>query len=170
MISLSSDSITNSYRTKTSLQPILKDVDKEVEEFRNLSYTIGGFILFPSKRIDGQMTINGARGFNGKIADRFDLTLECIRLHYLNQPNPLESVLKVNSNFFDLFTDFRGYVEFFLLQDLVQSDLKSIHFFTDFEVPFETSPLPRSASEYLIYKQRNMKFLNERNRRISSFK
>ena len=80
-ISLSSDSISNSYRDKKALSSIVQDLSKEVEEFRNLGSTIGGYILFPSKKIDGKMTINGARGFNQKIADRFDLTLECIRLH-----------------------------------------------------------------------------------------
>ena len=36
----------------------------------------GGMMVFPGNRIDGKQTINGARGFNRKIADGFDLTLE----------------------------------------------------------------------------------------------
>lgn len=152
------------------LQPLLQDVQKEVEEFRNLSYTVGGFILFPSKRIDGQMTINGARGFNSRIADRFDLTLECIRLHYLQKPNPLEKVLNLNSNFFDLFIDFKGYVEFFLLQDLVNLDFESIRFFTDVDIKFEKSPLPKNVEEYLIYCRNNLNFLKFRNTRIANQK
>ena len=44
-------------------------------------------------KIDGKMTINGARGFNAKIRDRFDLTLECIRRHYRNEDSPLTDVL-----------------------------------------------------------------------------
>ena len=69
-ISLSSDSISNSYRDKKALSSIVQDLSKEVEEFRNLGSTIGGYILFPDKKIDGKMTINGARGFNQKIGYR----------------------------------------------------------------------------------------------------
>jgi hypothetical protein len=150
------------------LQPLLQEVKKEVEEFRNLSYTIGGFILFPSKRIDGQMTINGARGFNSKVADRFDLTLECIRLHYLQKPSPLEKVLNLNSNFFDLFRDFHAYVEFFLLQDLLNNDSTSIKFFLDFDETFLKTPLPTNTNEYLIYRERSMDFLKKRNLRMKA--
>lgn len=39
--------------------------------------------------IDRKQTINGARGCNRKIVDRFDLTLECVRRHYLGQSSPL---------------------------------------------------------------------------------
>ena len=65
------------------------------------------------------MTINGARGCNRKIGDRFDLTLECIRRHYQREESPLSRTLSSYREFFELFGDFRGYVEFFLLQDLV---------------------------------------------------
>ena len=68
-ISLSSDSISNSYRDKKALSSITSELSKEVEEFRNIGSTIGGYILFPGKKIDGKMTINGARGFNQKIAE-----------------------------------------------------------------------------------------------------
>jgi hypothetical protein len=71
-------------------------------------YTIGGTMVFPGNRIDGNQTINGARRFNRKIADRFDLTLECIRRHYLVQRSPLGATLARYRNFFVLFEDFRG--------------------------------------------------------------
>jgi hypothetical protein len=142
---------------------------EEVQDFRNLGYTIGGSIIFPSKKIDGKMTINGARGFNVKIADRFDLTLECIRLHYIGRPNPLDETLKSNSNFFDLFSSFRGYVDFFLLQDLVSPDYAQINFFTDIDIVFDNSPLPQRLEEYLTYMQRNIDFLNARNGRVAQF-
>ena len=143
-ISLSSDSISNSYRDKKALLSIIQYISKEVEEFRNLGSTIGGYILSPNKKIDGKMTINGARGFNQKIADRFDLTLECIRLHYLGMSNPLQDVLSQNTAFFKLFESFAGYVDFFLLQDLVDVNYESIYFFTPIKKMFESSPLPAS--------------------------
>ena len=168
-ISLSSDSISNSYRDKKVLSSIIKDLTKEVEEFRSIGSTIGGFILFPNKKIDEKMTINGARGFNQKIADRFDLTLECIRLHYLGKPNPLDNVLNQNSSFFKLFESFTGYVDFFLLQDLVNPDYELIYFLPPIKQVFESSPLPESKVEYLQYMQSSTSFTLKRNERIKQW-
>ena len=168
-ISLSSDSISNSYRDKKALSSIVQDLSKEVEEFRNLGSTIGGYILFPSKKIDGKMTINGARGFNQKIADRFDLTLECVRLHYLGMANPLQEVLTQNTAFFKLFESFAGYVDFFLLQDLVNVNHESINFFTPIKQMFESSPLPANKEEYLQYMKSSTSFTAKRNERIKAW-
>ena len=168
-IALSSDSISNSYRDKKSLSNILKDLTGEVEKFRNIGSTIGGYILFPAKKIDGKMTINGARGFNQKIADRFDLTLECIRLHYLGKPNPLQEVLDQNSSFFKLFENFAGYVDFFLLQDLVDANYESINLFIPIKQIFESSPLPASKEEYLQYMRSSTRFTAKRNERIKAW-
>ena len=168
-ISLSSDSISNSYRDKKALSSIVQDLSKEVEEFRNLGSTIGGYILFPSKKIDGKMTINGARGFNQKIADRFDLTLECIRLHYLGMSNPLQEVLTQNAAFFKLFENFAGYVDFFLLQDLVNANYESINLFIPIKQMFESSPLPANKEEYLQYMKSSTSFTAKRNERIKAW-
>ena len=165
-IALSSDSISNSYRDKKSLSTILKDLTSEVEKFKNIGSTIGGYILFPAKKIEGKMTVNGARGFNQKIADRFDLTLECIRLHYLGKPNPLQEVLNQNSSFFKLFESFAGYVDFFLLQDLVDANYESINLFIPIKQMFEYSPLPASKEEYLQYMRSSTSFTVKRNERI----
>ncbi len=43
---------------------------------------------------------------------RFDLTLECIRRHYLDEPSPLSDTLAWYADFFGLFGDFAGYVDF----------------------------------------------------------
>jgi len=45
------------------------------DEAHHRTVQIGGMIVFPGNRIDGKMTINGARGCYRKISDRFDLTL-----------------------------------------------------------------------------------------------
>ena len=168
-ISLSSDSISNSYRDKKALSSITSELSKEVEEFRNIGSTIGGYILFPGKKIDGKMTINGARGFNQKIADRFDLTLECIRLDYLGNPNPLQEVLDQNSSFFKLFESFAGYVDFFLLQDLVDANYESTNLFVPIKQIFESSPLPASKEEYLQYMNNSTSFTAKRNERIKTW-
>ena len=51
-----------------------------------------------------------------------DLTLECIRRHYLGQASPLSETLTRYGDFFALFGDFRDYVQFFLVNDLVTND------------------------------------------------
>jgi hypothetical protein len=128
--------------------------------------TVGGYIVFPSKRIDRKATINGARGLNWKIKDRFDLTFECIRRHYVGRDSPLSEVLARYADFFDLFECFSGYVEFFLLQDLVAKDGSSIDFFLPFD-DFAGRPLPSNIDEYRSYKDALGAFVVARNCRIS---
>lgn len=123
-------------------------------------------MLFPGNRVGRKMTINGARGFHPRIKDRFDLTVECIRRHYRNDWSPLSDPLKRYADFFALFGDFRGYVEFFLLQDLVTEDCSAVKFFTPFE-DFSTSPpLPASIDYYQAYRQLAIEFIEARNCRI----
>ena len=98
-------------------------------------------MIFPGNRIDGKPTINGARGFTGQIADRFDLTSECIRRHYRDEASPLGGTLARCHDFFALFQYFEGYVDFFLLQDLVGADDSAIKFFMPFD-DFNTPPVP----------------------------
>ena len=166
----SSDSISNSYIGTRKIGHFKELIPQsEFEEFRDKGSTIGGYIIFPSARVDGKMTINGARGFNTKIADRFDLTLECIRLHYQRRENPLDGTFNtpVNSFFFSLFKDFKGYVDFFLLQDLTDIQYEKVSFFTQIEKPFEKSPVPATAAEYREYKRATLEFVRRRNQRIS---
>ncbi len=170
-MTFSSDAISNSYIGIKKVAHLNEEVSQsEFEEFRDSGYTIGSYIIFPSTRVDGKMTINGARGFNSKIADRFDLTLECIRLHYQRMKNPLEITFNspVNSFFFSLFKDFQGYVDFFLLQDLVDIQYEKVSFFTQIEKPFEKSPIPETAAEYREYKRATLEFVRLRNQRINA--
>jgi hypothetical protein len=85
----------------------------ELQDFVRLTYTIGGMMMFPGNRIEGKSTINGVRGLNRRIRDRFDLTVECIRRHYHRESSPLSDALARYSSFFGLFGDFSGYVNFF---------------------------------------------------------
>ena len=124
-------------------------------------------MVFPANRVGHQMTINGCRGFNQKIRDRFDLTLECIRRHYLGEPSPLGECIVRYAPFFDLFGDFAGYVAFFHLQDLVDPVTSTITFFMPFD-GFTTSPVPRTLDAYLGYRQRAIEFINARNHRIAA--
>ena len=164
-----SDSISNSYIGTKKIAHLANEVSlSEFEEFRDKGSTIGGYIIFPSERVGGKMTINGARGFNAKIGDRFDLTLECIRLHYQRCENPLEGTFNtpLNKFFFSLFRDFKGYVDFFLLQDLTDIQYEKVSFFTQMEKPFINSPIPETATQYREYKTATLEFVRRRNQRI----
>lgn len=163
---LSSDSVIPTFRKDPSIAGFRDQMSAdELEEFLRISYTIGGMMVFPANRIDRKITINGARGFHPRIKDRFDLTVECIRRHYSNEPSPLHDTLGRYSNFFDLFRDFSGYVEFFLLQDLVTEDCSAVRFFMPFG-GFDRSPLPEGLERYREYKKHAIDFLQARNRRI----
>lgn len=110
------------------------------------------------------MTINQARGCDGRIRDLFDLTLECIRRRYLDEPSPLSPTLARYEDFFQLFGDFGGY---FLLQDLVDEDTLTVKFSLPSE-DFTASPLPASLDGYLRYRQRAAEFIESRNGRIAA--
>lgn len=163
---LSSDAITHSYQNTKKIAHIIKEIPSEhVKALYKYGSTIGAYIVFPSNRINQQMTINGARGCNAAIADRFDLTLECIRLFYNNVESPLSSVFERYIDFFNLFNSFQGYVDFFLLQDLVTPDYSDIKFHLQHS-SFDDSPLPNNKNEYLEYKENTIKFIQARGHRM----
>lgn len=163
---LSSDTVVPSFTRLTNIAHIINQIPKEeLASFNTIGYTIGAMMVFPGNRIDRKMTINGARGFHPRIKDRFDLTVECIRRHYLNVGSPLGDTLRRSANFFALFDSFRQYIEFFLLQDIVTEDFSAVRFFARFDI-FETSPLPSSREAYARYKQLAETFIEARNRRI----
>ena len=161
--SLSSDAVIPSFGKNPRIKTLIPE--SEVEAFNAIGYTIGGMMVFPADKIAGKMTINGARGFHPRIKDRFDLTLECVRRHYNNQESPLSDTLKRYANFFNLFTDFRGYVDFFLLQDCVTISRYEVKISRPFD-NFRGSPVPGTADEYRAYRDDSVTFINARNRRI----
>jgi hypothetical protein len=166
---LSSDAVIPSFSRSLKLAHIVELIPEvEREEFNRIGYTIGGMMVFPANRVGGAMTINGARGFHPRIKDRFDLTVECIRRHYLGQPSPLSDTLARYADFFGLFDDFAGYVDFFLLQDLMNEVTSTVKFFTPFE-DFIASPLPGTLDAYFGYRQRAIEFIEARNRRIAAY-
>tara|TARA_B110000003_G_C16491761_1_gene473743 strand:+ start:149 stop:847 length:699 start_codon:yes stop_codon:yes gene_type:complete len=165
---ISSDAIGHTYHTWKIMDPIIKEIpSNEIDEFWAICSTIGAYMVFPSKKVNNKMTINGARGLNKLIKDRFDLSLECIRRYYDKESSPLEETLHRYSDFFDLFISFRGYVDFFLLQDLVTDNYSSIKFWLPFN-NFEGSPIPKSVDEYMLFKKNLMDLIKKRNDRILS--
>jgi len=163
---LSSDSIIPTFDGWERMRPVIDElVPDEIESFTAIGYTIGGMIVFPSNQVDRKPTINGARGMTHKIADRFDLTLECIRRHYRTEDSPLGETLGRYCDFFALFEDFHGYVDFYLLQDLVDGDFSSVRFFLPFD-DFTTPSVPRDVDAYREYRRLSIAFVEARNRRI----
>ncbi|WP_171175928.1 hypothetical protein [Ruegeria sp. HKCCA4633] len=165
---LSSDAITHSYKNTLKMGYIIEQLSPgEVDGLFATGSTIGSYIVFPSNKIDGAMTINGARGCNAKIGDRFDLTLECIRRHYRREDSPLATTLQRYASFFNLFESFEGYVNYFHLQDLVTNNHQDIRFYLPFD-GFRSSPLPSSVEEYRTYRTGVMAFVAARNQRIDN--
>ena len=166
---LSSDAVVPSFTRERKIAHIIYQIPAdELKEFNTIGYTIGGMMVFPGNSIDRKMTINGARGFHPRIKDRFDLTVECIRRYYNGEPSPLSATLLRYADFFDLFEDFHGYVEFFLLQDMVADNFTRVKFCMPFD-GFKTSPLPANMEAYLSYMQCAIDFIQARNRRILEF-
>lgn len=165
--SLASDQISNSMRSTVRLKEITSQIpEDELDDFQYLGSTLGGTILFPCKQINRQITINVARGFNKNIEDRFDLTLECIRLQYQSLANPLENTLRIYWKFFELFETFNQYAEFFLLQDLVTDG--KVNFYLPAE-GFTKPALPQNLDEYREYMSNAKEFVRARSRRMQSW-
>tara|TARA_R110001592_G_scaffold35475_1_gene120649 strand:- start:290 stop:1006 length:717 start_codon:yes stop_codon:yes gene_type:complete len=146
---------------KGKLDGWLSDSDKV--KFQQKVRTIGGHIVFPAHKKNG-FTINQARGVNRKISDRFDLTLECFRRHYTNEESPLTNTLESYSDFFKLFKDFKGYIDFFMLQDFIENN-GEIKFSLPFD-DFNRSALPENKEEYLSYMKSTIELIDKRNERI----
>ncbi|MBP9016449.1 MAG: hypothetical protein KBG17_01730 [Paludibacteraceae bacterium] len=164
---LGSDAITHSYKNHKRKKWLTQQIQDEVNELFDAGSTIGAYTLFPSNRVDGKHTINQARGVNSLIDDRFDLTLECIRLFYMEQESPLHDTLMRYKNVFDLFESFANYIKFFLLDDLVDEN-QNVKFYLPFD-DFKTKPTFSDIDKYLVYKSGVMKFIKSRNKRIENY-
>ena len=141
---LSSDSVMQTFTRWPALKPITEQFpsqeNEDIQDDRLHDRRHDGLPREPDRwKLDHQ---RGPR-VHPSISDRFDLTLECIRRHYLDQESPLAATLSRYADFFALFGDFRGYVSFFLLDDLVTEDL-SVKFFMPFD-DFRPPSVPRMS-------------------------
>ena len=163
----SGDSIVHSFSHWKKYRHIISKIDPAViENFRHRGYSIGGNIIFPSNAPKGKMSMNQRRGVLSTICDRFDLTLECIRRYYQGIESPLFDCINDFNPFFDAFGSFQGYIDFFLLQDLVTEDYNKINYWYPFSGEFYSNPLPKTPEEYLEYVDTVTGFLIKRNARI----
>ena len=166
----SNDSITASfryYRNRPFLEKVKNSVDnyhQYVESYLHKLYQIGGEVILPS----AVMGINQTRGFKSEIRDRWDLTLECIRRHYNGEDSPLKDVLDKNKSFFDLFVDFKGYVDFFFFQDCVDETCSKVNLWLETPL-FIKNPTPKTVEEYREFINKEIDFVERRNRRIKEY-
>lgn len=163
-----SDSIIVSFRHSkcraliNAVKDALPDYQQFMEDFVHRTYTIGGAIIFP-KHVN---SMNQRKGCHPLIGDRWDLTLECIRRFYNGESSPLQSTLMADKAFYDLFVDFKGYVDFFLLQDCVADDYSSVTIWQG-AGDFTESPYPKNVDQYLDWINAQLDFTEKRNQRIA---
>lgn len=163
-----SDSITASFLHYRF--PLKEYVEQNIPNFAQFkkdywhkTYTIGGEIIFPMVR----WSMNQARGCSVKICDRWDLTLECIRRYYAGESSPLDKALEKSSDFFNLFVNFKGYVDFFLLQDCVDDDY-NVKFWLETPL-FVSMPMPKDLDEYYMWINSQLDFVEKRGNRIKEY-
>ena len=70
------------------------------------------------------------------------------------------------ADFFALFVDYPGYVDFFTLHDLVKEDHATVRFFTPFG-DFATPAVPQTLTEFELYRKLSIEFVEARNHRIA---
>ena len=165
---LGSDSIIVSfmhagYKHRQMIMDGIPDFAEYREDYLKKSYTIAGSIVFPQVK----WSMNQARGCSRKIRDRWDLTLECIRRFYAGESSPLDTALERSSKFFELFVDFKGYVDFFLLQDCVDDDY-NVKFWLDTSL-WVSDPMPETVESYKDWIDKELDFVEERGKRMEEY-
>jgi len=82
--------------------------------------------------------------------------------------SPLYETLKRYDDFFHLFGGFKGYIDFFLLQDHVSEDYLSVKIAKPFD-DFSSTPIPKTVDEYLLYINATAGLIQLRNQRIDNY-
>ena len=165
-----SDSIIVSFRYKkyrymiNQVREKVGDYKHFYEDFLRRAYTIGGMIIFPKHH----SSMNQNKGTNKYISDRWDLTLECIRRYYKGQTSPLYETLEADRDFYALFSDFKGYSDFFLLQDAVTDDYSEVKIWCGDSIFIEDG-LPKTLDDYFLFINNELDFLSKRNARIKKY-
>ena len=165
-----SDAIIVSFRYRKYMYMIdqvkqrVSDYRKYYEDTIRSAYTIGGMIIFP-KHVS---SMNQNKGTNRFISDRWDLTLECIRRYYNGEDSPLYKTILKDKEFFDLFVDFKRYVDFFFLQDAVTEDYSNVNIWCG-DASFNEDGLPKTVDDYFLFIDREFDFLDKRNARIKEY-
>jgi len=165
-----SDSISVGHRYKRnekileSFKNTVPDYHAYMEDFIRKSYTIGGMMIWPCRK----NSINQTKGCSTVISDRMDRTLECIRHFYIGEDSPMSNCLEKDRAFFELFVDFKGFVDFFFFQDLVSDDYSSVSMMMGTN-DLSTPALAQTVDEYRLWLERQLEFVSRRNERIQQY-
>ena len=76
---------------------------------------------------------------------------------YAGEESPLSKQLKSDAAFYQLFNDFRGYVEYFYLEDCVTEDYQ-VQMWMD-GTPFERPAFPQNVEEYCEFIRKEVDFV-----------
>ncbi|WP_442858350.1 DUF6994 family protein [Arthrobacter sp. SLBN-112] len=98
-LTFGSDAITNSYAEwgkPRALEAKAELSEEQKHRYLNPPFRIGSAVIWPVRKIR-RPTLNTARGMRLPIADRLDLTLECSRRHYAEEPG--SSLADVTTNY-----------------------------------------------------------------------
>lgn len=151
------------YKHRQMIMDGIPDFIAYRDNYLKRACSIPGYIIFP-KHV---RSMNQQKGFNRMIRDRWDLTLECIRRFYSGEPSPLDKVLESDREFYNLFVDFKGYVDFFLLQDCVDEDY-NVKFWLDTPL-WVSDPMPETVEAYMDWINKELDFVEKRGRRIEEY-
>lgn len=153
----------DSYKLRSYIESAIPNFKEYREDYLRKSYTIAGSIIFPQIN----QSMNQARGCHPRIRDRWDLTLKCIQLYYEGKDSPLHNAISRNKRFFDLFVNFKGYVDFFLLQDCVDENY-NVKLWLDTPL-FVSNPMPDSSESYKDWINKELDFVEKRGKRIEDY-
>lgn len=150
----------------------------EIVAFLKETRKIGGHIFLPTliqlpendkcEKRDVR-TLNQAKGMS--LNDRFDLYLLDLNNYYNSgeTSKSMQPVFDYFSSWFDLFTDFKGYVNFFKLNDFVSDDYTQVinlltgeYFDKGTKVTQGINLLPKDHDGYLAYAQNTVKIIKKR--------
>jgi hypothetical protein len=165
---LRSDAVMPTYTrwTREPVAELCKQINPgDRDKFYRDAYRIGAMMVFPHDP-DGEFgrawTMNQGRGCLVRIADRMDLTLECIRRAYkADYATPLGGVLLRYDNFFNFFGTFDGYVQHFLLQPLLENDGRTVKQLLPFD-DFQRPGWPTTPEEWVRLRDRSVEIINAR--------
>lgn len=165
-MSFKSDTIHPTYDWDATIRAVRDEVDQDViAELDHLTHTIGATMLWPPAT-NGQ-SINQARGLHRRIRDRFDLTVICVDRHYRNEPHPLSSTFDNYRDYFDLFASFDGWIDFWHLHDMVDTNRQPIEF-PPSSNNFTANPIPATDADYTRYATAVIAAIRARNTRITN--
>ena len=144
--------------------------DAFLESYQKACAAIGGSIIFPKH----SQSVNQERGCDERICDRVDLTVECVRRFYKGETSGaerLDAALQKDAAFFVLFGGFKGYVDYFYLNDIVTEDYGAVRDLSGKNdvlttYPFPEDPFPAASDDWLTWSENTVRFVKERNARI----